>query len=390
MSPVTYIKFPALPVVQPIGTFWIGSISAQDLVGISHADIRRIEQREIEKFVGIQRPLSKKRSKELQKYVRTVDASFPTSVILAIDSVATDESGQPVCDTQGNEIPNVRYDEKSKIMSVRKGEGVAQIIDGQHRIAGLEGYEDTFELNVAIFIDMDVEDKGNVFATINLQQTKVTKSLAYDLLEYARSRSPQKTAHNIAKLFNREEGSPFHERIKILGTAMGGTHEFLTQAAFVDRLLPMISRDPMDDRDRLKRGKKLERVNSLPVKRLVFRALFIDGQDAKIARILWNYFTAVEKRWPTAWNSNDRGNILPRTNGFAALMRFFVPAYKSLGKPDTIVDKTAFLGILSKAKLKDSDFTRDNYVPGTSGQTKLYRDLMRALPDPSDLFNDLD
>lgn len=383
-----YIEFPALPITQPIGTFWIGSIRARDLVTISYADIRRIEQRDIEKFVGIQRPLSEKRKNELQQYVRTVDASFPTCVILAIDSEALDEHDCPLLQN-GQQVVNVRYDEKRKIMAVRNSDGVAQIIDGQHRIAGLEGYGGEFDVNVAIFIDMDMEDKGNVFATVNLQQTKVSKSLAYDLYEYARSRSPQKTAHNIAKLFNREDGSPFQQRIKILGTAVGGTHEFLTQAAFVERLLPMISSDPMDDRDRLKRGKKLERASDSVAKNLVFRNLFVDEQDAKIARILWNYFKAVAERWPNAWASNDPGNVLPRTSGFAALMRFFRPLYNSLGKPGDIVENDTFLSALHKSHLADDAFTRETYVPGTSGETRLYNDLMRALPDSADLFRGL-
>ncbi|GAI09685.1 unnamed protein product [marine sediment metagenome] len=152
----------------------------------------------------------------------------------------------------------------------------------------------------------------------------------------------------------------------------------------------MISRDPMDDRDRIKRGKKLERATGKQAKRLVFRNVFIDGQDAKMARILWNYFEAVEERWPEAWESEDLGNILPRTNGFAALMRFFVPVYTSFDRPDEIIDKAEFGSIFEQSELADDCFTRDNYVPGTSGQTKLYRNLMKALPQPSDLFSDLD
>lgn len=390
MTSVQYIEFPVLPIKQPIGTFWIGAISAQDLVRISYADIRGIKKREIEEFAGIQRPLSKKRTKELKQYVQTIDASFPTSVILAIYPTAIDDNKHPLLDAHGNKIPNVLIDEDSKIMSIRDEERVAQIIDGQHRIAGLDDFKGTFEINVVIFIDMYIEDQSNMFATINLQQTKVNKSLAYDLYEYAQSRSPQKTAHNIAKLFNRDEHSPFQGRIKLLGKAMGGTHEFLTQAAFIDRLLPLISDDPMDDRDRLKRGRKLARANEPQSKKLVFRNLFIDEQDAKIARILWNYFKAVAECWPNSWFGDDQGNILPRTNGFAALMRFFVLAYIYLGKPGDTIETEAFLDILKGTKLKDGSFTKEHYLPGTSGQTKLFNHLKQNLPEPPDLFNELE
>ena len=101
-----------------------------------------------------------------------------------------------------------------------KGSTVAKIIDGYHRIAGLEKQEGKweygqFELNVTIFIDMDPEDEAIVFSTINKQQTKPSNSLAYDLFELAKTRSPQKTSHNIARLFNKEQGNPFYKKIKL-------------------------------------------------------------------------------------------------------------------------------------------------------------------------------
>ena len=49
----------------------------------------------------------------------------------------------------------------------------AKILDGQHRIAGLKEYRgDRFELNVTVFVDMDLEELAMLFATINLKQTK--------------------------------------------------------------------------------------------------------------------------------------------------------------------------------------------------------------------------
>ena len=79
-----YIEIKCIEVTQPIGTFYIGSVDSKDLLHISEADIRRIEQRDVERVVGIQRPLSNERVKELKQYVNNIDASFPTSVILSI------------------------------------------------------------------------------------------------------------------------------------------------------------------------------------------------------------------------------------------------------------------------------------------------------------------
>src|SRR5438445_5492135 len=190
-------------------------------------------------------------------------------------------------------------------MSIRDDASVAKIIDGQHRIEGLLGYSqpEKFQLNVTLFIDMDMEDQAIVFSTINLKQTPVGKSLAIDLFDYAKTRSPQKTSHNIARFLNSREQSPFYQKIMILGTATGKPTETLTQAGFIDPLLKYISWDPMSDRDQLKRGRKLPFATpaEVRVRKVIFRNMFIEERDAEITKIMWNNFKAVENRWPKAW-----------------------------------------------------------------------------------------
>jgi len=351
------IEFKCLEVQQPIGNFYIGTIEAQDLVEISYTDVHRIEKRDVERVVGIERPLIKSRVKEIGEYVHTVDASFPTSVILAVEQ------------------KDAEYDANKGFMYLRRAKQVAQIIDGQHRIAGLRDFDGKFQLNITIFIDMDLEDKAMVFATINLKQTKVSKSLAYDLYEFASTRSPQKTCHNIAKLLNTKKGSPFEGKIKILGTATGKPYETLTQATFVERLLEYVSDKPIKDRDLLKRGKGLSRVEKSD-SRLIFRKMFIDEKDAEIARILYNYFGAIAKKWPNAWYPAESGRILSRTTGFAALMKFLRDIYLNFEQPEKVISSSEFDKVFSRIKLKESDFTPEKYNPGSMGERSLYRDLM--------------
>lgn len=353
------ISFTCIKAEQPIGTFYIGVIDTQDLVEISFADVRRLKARDVEEFSGIQRPLNKKRVDELQKYVETVDASFPTGIILSISST------------------DARYDNKTKMMLVDRRNDVAKILDGQHRIAGLEKFSGkNFELNVTVFVDMDMEDQAMLFATINLKQTKVSKSLMYDLYDFAKSRSPQKTCHNIAKLLNNEPKSPFKDKIKILGRATGKPHETLTQAAFVDSLIDYLSRDPMTDRDRLRRGKKLRRISDDESQLLIYRNMFIDEQDGEIARNVSNYFSAVSEKWPDAWGKRLRGNILNRTNGLRALMRFHRDCYLSLGYPGDVISTRKYSNIFRAIDLDENHFSADNYKPGSSGEKQLHRDLI--------------
>jgi DGQHR domain-containing protein len=358
MAKTGTIDFRCVEVTQPIGVFYIGAIEARNLIKIAHSDIRRIERRELEEYTGIERPLSEGRVAELRQYVNNVDASFPTSVILAVSS------------------EKATFDSKSGMMHIADEEDVAKIIDGQHRIAGLDAYRgENFQMNATIFVDMDMEDQAMVFATINLKQTKVSKSLAYDLYEYAMSRSPQKTCHNIAKLLNGKSASPFRNKIKILGLATGKPEESITQATFVDRLMKHISNDPMMDRDSLKRGKELSKAKGREAERYMFRNLFVDQKDAVIAKIVWNYFEAVSRRWPQAWVNPERGNILCKTTGFGALMRLLHDAYLHLRKSNEIVEVSAFLSLFEKVKLEDNSFTTDRFIPGSSGESELFKTL---------------
>ncbi len=389
------VKFPCLPVTQPIGTFYIGTMCASDLVDIAWADIRRIagdigdsaspqgevpllpsidssqvddsvieemdkaflnaDEQDFEEFLGIQRELSQRRVKEIRQYVGTQDAAFPTSVLIAVSS------------------NQASYDEETSTISIDRHCKAAKIIDGQHRIAGLKGYEGPqFDVNVSVFIDMDLQDQAMVFATINLKQTKVNKSLAYDLYEFTKTRSPQRTAHDIVRFLNYRRGSPFFSKVKMLGTGSGKDQETITQATFVDRLLRYISRDPMGDRDTLRRGRKLSRISGKDTDWQIFRNWFINEVDVNIALILWNYFLAVQAKWPNSWDHVFRGNILNRTTGFGALMRFMRIAYNSQERRGEIVLREVFCDVFEKIELEDGKFTSEEYVPGSSGERKLF------------------
>jgi len=356
-----WVGMRCLEVTQPIGTFYLGVIDAADLVRLSYADVRRIEteRRDVETYLGIERPLSRARVAQIKDYVRTIDAAFPSSVIVAVKSEDT------------------KYDVNTGFLEVRNTSNVAKVIDGQHRLAGLEDYSDgKFEVIVTIFVDMDIEEQAVIFGTINLEQTRVNKSLVYDLYEYAKQRSPQKTAHNIVTLLNSEPRSPFFGKIKILGTA-GHPHETISQALFIDSLLPLMSSDPARDRDLLKRGRSPERATPAQEQVFVFRNMFLDRKDAAITRVLWNYFIAVEGKWGAYWREVKPGFVLNRTTGFRALMQFLPLAYLELAKPGEVPSERMFRTIFEPVTILGEEFTPDNYSPGASGQVKL-RDQLKA------------
>lgn len=376
---MTSVIIPVLPVEQPIGSFYIGVIEARDLYSISYADVRRKEGRDIERYIGTQRDLSEGRVAEIKRYVKNVDACFPTGVILAVSDVHAKLTGTP--------------DGKMSIELASDEGKVAKIIDGQHRIAGFEDYKgDPFYLNVTIFIDMDLEDQAMVFATINLKQTKVTKSLAYDLYEFAEKRSPQKTCHNIAKTFNFKPGSPLEGFIKILGKSSDSSAESITQAAFVDRLLRLITRHPDADKDLLKRGKHPAKAVGADKKKLLFRNLFLDNDDAKIAFVLWEYFWAVELRWPGALKDRNKGMILGRTTGFAALVRLLPEVLvrltrRPLDEDTSSIHRDEILELLKLIRLQPSNFNSQEYLPGSSGEGDLFKTMLAGISQKAERWS---
>ncbi|WP_081074870.1 DGQHR domain-containing protein [Burkholderia stagnalis] len=361
-----------LRLTQPMGEFYVCKITAKDLCDITYFDIRRmLGDREMDTYIGIQRKIDPTRVAGLQTYVNTMDACFPTSIVLAVDEQCA------------------VYDEYSSTLTLkndptpeeRTGQtlyrAIAKVIDGQHRIEGLRGLRDgTFELTVSIFVGLDVEDQAYIFSTVNLAQTKVNKSLVYDLFDFSKFRSPQRTCHNIVIALDRREGGPFYRRIKRLGSATEGRHgETLTQATFVEALMPFISLQPALDRDLIKRNRPLPRAEGTENTKLIFRNLFVDEKDIDIGVILFNYFTAVSRRWPNSWNSTERGNILNKTNGFRALMDFLRRVYVSLRHKSQVPTVEMFLEIFERMNLPDGDFTTAYYPPGTSGESELKKVL---------------
>ncbi len=259
---------------------------------------------------------------------------------------------------------------------------IGRILDGQHRLAGLVEADISFDLPVTVFVGLEIADEAYIFATVNLAQTKVNASLAYDLLSYAKSRSPERTCHQIAVTLNSAEGSPFYKQIKRLGSATPGViGETLTQATFVKALLPYISRSPMEDRETLRRGYPLPLTkDAKAIRQTPFRNLFVEERDAVIADIIWQYFDSVRDRWLKAWENTNKGQIIRRTNGFRAFMRVLGDAYHVLGGNDRKYPKAAdYAEIWKYSGITDEQFTSDVYLPGSTGEKNLAIGLDSAI-----------
>jgi DGQHR domain-containing protein len=324
------IKIKALEITQPIGSFYCGVIDAALLKEITYSDVRRLENnddRELDNYIGIQRPLSESRMRQIKKYIYNIDATFPNSIIVSI-------SGRDVKWDANTSTFTIIYDDNNK-------SDIAKILDGQHRISGFtddnccfvadDGNKQAFELLVTIFVDSDLSTQANIFATVNMAQTKVNRSLVYDLESLAIARSPEKTCHDIAVLMNSQQDGPFFRRIKRLGVATPNVKdELLTQALFVNNIIKLISPDVISDRNyylsQVKGGSnknnyKLSGTAIEDKMKYPFRDSFLSGNDQVIALNIFNFFSAVNELWPKSWNKENKPSVLNKSIGFIALCR---------------------------------------------------------------------
>jgi DGQHR domain-containing protein len=371
------VDIPFIEVNQPIGRFYVASMKCKDILEIARFDIRRIERDEtndIDNYFGIQRKPSPNRLKEISEYVKFVDATFPNNIVIAIKSLQSEVSDE--------KIRNIKV-ENGKL-SIRRNEMIAQIIDGQHRLLGLQkaiddnplfsdNLKEDFELPVTIYVDMDIENQSMVFATINKAQTKVNKSLVYDLYDLAITRSPYRTAHNIVRVLNENNKSPLKNKIKMLGVADDNLNETIAQATIVECIVKYISKNGLKDRDDLKRKVRLEIGND---KKLFFRNWFIQEKDLLIARTLLNYFLSIQDKWETAWNSNS---IIVKSTGIIAFMNLLSDLIKDKQFTEEEFSKELFDKIFSNVQINDADFNNDNYPSGGIGQSKLRKELLEQI-----------
>jgi DGQHR domain-containing protein len=223
-------EFPVLPVEQPIGVFYIASIPA-DILLKTLKNVHRSMGGD-----GVQRDASKSRIKEIASFCSNKDSVFPTPIIVSVY----------------NNI--VKLDEDENKLSFDDNSIIGEVLDGQHRLLGLEDSDNSnlFNMPVVFMFGLTPEEKAYIFSIINSKQTKVNQSLLYDLFELTSKRSPQKTAHEIARSMNSMQESPFFNRLKMLGTKdVGQDLATLSQGTFAQSIMLLFSKHPNKDKERL-------------------------------------------------------------------------------------------------------------------------------------------
>lgn len=192
------------------------------------------------------------------------------------------------------------------------------IIDGQHRIRGLEeAYNSSpltfcnYELLFSFILNFDKSVIAKLFYTINYNQKSVNKSLLYHLSgEFSRDIDQITFLHEVVRVLNESEKSPFQKRIKMLGSIPDGislqdkTKLTLSQAFLIDYLKPTISKD---------------------ANKSFYPSIFLyyyqrPEMHIEILRFIFVYFGAIKNICKNLWD-DPTNNILTKTISIGALIK---------------------------------------------------------------------
>jgi DNA phosphorothioation-associated DGQHR protein 1 len=183
------------------------------------------------------------------------------------------------------------------------------------------------ELLCSVYLDLPAPYQAYLFATINFNQKKVDKSLAYQLfgfdvdVEPESAWPPEKLAVFLSRRLNVESESPLRHKIKVVAVNRDWLQEGnafqVSTATIVEGILALISQNPKADRDvmlqvSVDKGRSRK---SLKTDRSPLRQLYLDGEDAVIYTLVRNYFQAISE---LLWNSPSSDSYIIKTVGIQA------------------------------------------------------------------------
>lgn len=329
-------KLKTIKINQKIGAFYLTKMTPSLLNKIKNVNLSVFR----DEVNGIQRDEDKNKIKEISRYLKNDEfASFPNSIIIALR------------DDLNVEAPLFKFDAEDNL-SIALEPDIANIIDGQHRLAGFTENENNFELPVAVFINLPLGEQAKLFAKINSTQTKVSLDIVYENFFKSKQRSREKTSFFIVKTLNEKIGSPWEGKIKTLSDRAGDLAQG-SMAKYIDKYLLDTNRP--------------------------LHSLFEAKEDQLIFDLIYNYFTAVNLVFPEAWENSSSNYILTKTTGFNGLMAFFVILLKQKELPLREMSIDYFFGKLVKSRenfQEIGEFTNAFYPSGAVGQN-LIRDILR-------------
>ncbi|ALF90975.1 DNA sulfur modification protein DndB [Ralstonia solanacearum] len=196
------VEAPCIETKQGSRKFLITKLPASVVTAISYAAVRG----QSDEIGAVQRLLNQGRINSIKAFTLQ-GGDYPNAVVLNWVS-----SNTPLSATGGK-------------LKFTTGERLAQIIDGQHRIAGLKAAIEEkssvgkLELPVVVYRNLTTKECADIFLSINTEQKPVPRSLVFDLYGVASEGVVDHAAvraRDIAMFLN-DPGSPYDGEIKLPG-----------------------------------------------------------------------------------------------------------------------------------------------------------------------------
>lgn len=304
---------------------------------------------------GIQRRLQLLKVKKITDYLQSSDeAFFPNSIILSTNIF--EEEFEEILNENAENYGFLTFPDSVEF----------QIVDGQHRLAGLFKSTDIdlnkFVLPVVLLFNLSLSTRAKIFADVNGNQTPVNMSNIYDLygsMETSKNIEIKQKLHFLCKSFNEAKTSPLYRHVKMLGIGRGAiSQSFFVNA--VERALKVLDFDYQD----------------------------MQGMYNSLFFYLKSYQRIFEKQWPVLENVDNMeyfyqhsGQVLKidksqalKTNGLGAIMRAFPKVYKAVKQQDY----QSYFEIVSRLKGK-VDWCSEDLRKGTGDKTqKAINDILLA------------
>ncbi len=273
-------RYPYVPVTQRNRTFILTKMPASMLTLISYASVRGQD----DEPGAVQRVLNSGRIASIRAFTLQV-GNFPASIVL-----------NWVC-----KEPPLKRDDNFVI--VPQLERAAQIIDGQHRVAGIKAaiQDDpnlaALELPVALYEGLETSECADIFLSINTEQKPVPRSLVFDLYGIASKLTVDVAAlraRDIATALNDTADSPYFELIKLPGSPR--TKGGIALSTAVTAIKPLVE----------EKG-ALEQVGVTAL------------EEQK--KVILNYLIAISQIYGRRWE--EKSNAFLYAAGFTGAMEFF-------------------------------------------------------------------
>jgi DNA sulfur modification protein DndB len=212
---------------------------------------------------------------------------------------------------QHGDYPNavvLNWVDESDELSINNGnlsfivrQNLAQIIDGQHRIAGIKAAIEVdkkigkIELPVVIYRNLSTRECADIFLSINTEQKPAPRSLVFDLYGVASEEVVDQAAYRARDIvmFLNEPGSPYYDEIKMPGAPKrrGG----IPLSSAVTGIKPLVEENG------------------------AFEQIQIVELEMQ-KQIIFNWIVALRNTYGEKWD--DKSNVFQYAAGFLGAMEF--------------------------------------------------------------------